>query len=179
MFALAGRIHNKQNENARGWCIWDAGKISKNLWKDIQLNGYLSNFTFQRIEITRLHGGPVGVMAWSVHGSPSTTSYMENINSLKRLRNVGTPILWRRTKILAKSPLSGYKVSVPVAKLCDCFSFKNILFTSLDKNILSFVLESASRYKAKSPEGFYLARSKYNWTQSYSLKYLKIVWREI
>ena len=32
--------------------VFGTGMISKNLWKDIQLNGYLSNFTFQRIEVT-------------------------------------------------------------------------------------------------------------------------------
>ena len=80
---------------------------------------------------------------------------------------MGTPILWPPTEILAKFPLSSYKV----CHLQTCV--KTI------KNILSCVLESASCYKAKSPEGFHLARSKYTWIQSYSLKYLKIVKRGI
>lgn len=119
-------------------------------------------------------------MAWSVHsiGSSSTTLYMEKINSIKRLRNMGTPILRPRTEILAKFPSSSYQV----CQLQNCvivLVLKINLFTGLDKNILSCVLESASRYKAKSPEGFHLARSKYNRIQSYSLKYLKIFERDL
>jgi len=91
---------------------------------------------------------------------------------------MGTPVLWPPTVISVKFLSSSYKV-LSAAKLCDCFSFKNKLLTGLGENLLSFVLVSASRYKAKSPEGFHLARSKYNGIRSYFLKYFKILKKEI